>query len=487
MGVSKINCPYCWGENDNPDETSDTVCIAPAMGKLQTEFQSRPKLYNLIFCNLMFWMALVPSIGYKEKGIKCKHCGRIFYISVYDPKKINEIRNEKIAEINLLAKLKRYFLLKKSEEFEYRLKIVKGKEEADEKEERFLLEIIFDKFCHIFKLKEEYASHLMLASFLFSLIFIMFPLAVLYLLHLLDQPEQYFPYGFFGVILISVTIFFLKKYILEIRKNMNCENLPVLVHENYKKTGYKKDYEMALHGWIFGFPYRKIKSPTIIGMAITGITMIAIIFSIFSVNVYLLWFWIVISFVSGNVLWIFLSTTQIVGIMGKYPLKEYQNPWKDKEMMNIFGKLLLLSVYPMGTIGLFIFIVFIGPPWLFHNISIPQMLKYFVIMCYVAIMTIGFFYPLWNIHKELKNRKEKFKNAILNTIKLDYMLNNTNTMQSWQKQEKEKIINESALIDLYLKTSTIGEWPFETDIFVKWVATVFIPVGGTLLQMRLIF
>ena len=52
-----------------------------------------------------------------------------------------------------------------------------------------------------------------------------------------------------------------------------------------------------------------------------------------------------------------------------------------------------------------------------------------------------------------------------------------------KQHEKEKIINESALVDLYLKIQTIGEWPFETDIFIKWIGTVFIPVGGTLLPI----
>jgi len=479
MSVSKINCPYCWGENDNPDETSDIVCIAPAMGKLPTEkFQSRPKLYNLIFCNLMFWMTLVPSIGYKEKGIKCKHCGRIFYISVYDAKKINEIRNEKIADINLLAKIKRYFLLKKYGEFEYRLKTVKGEyPKTDEKKEKFLLEIIFDKLCHIFKLKEEYMSHLVLASFLFSLIFLGFPLAVLYLFHLFNQPEQCILHGFFGVILISVAIFFLKKYILEIRKNMDCENLPILVHENYKKTGYKTDYEMGLHGWIFGFPYRKIKSPTMMGIISTAVFLILLFQLNFISDIYLLWFWIITSFISGNILWVFLSTTQIVGLMGKYPLKEYQNPWKDKEMMNIFGKLLLHSLYPAGTIALLIFIE------LFYIYQISHPVLIFFVICYIAAITAGFFYPLWNIHKELKSRKEKFKNVILNTIKFDYISDSATDWQYWQKQEKEKIINESALVDLYLKIQTIGEWPFETDVFIKWIGTVFIPVGGTLLPI----
>ncbi|MDI6810559.1 MAG: hypothetical protein QMD80_02590 [archaeon] len=148
-----------------------------------------------------------------------------------------------------------------------------------------------------------------------------------------------------------------------------------------------------------------------------------------------------------------------------------------KEMggTEIFGKMMLSSLYPFATFGAGIPIAVIWS--VSQEFYVLQVCTLFV-LGFMFLLAFGFFYPLWPIHKELKKRKEEELGEILSKISLPKIKEGMSLKDAVQAQ---------LLLDTYNKISSIHEWPFKTDTLIKAFSAILVPFISLVINIVILF
>lgn len=459
-----VNCPYCWAENEvkRTENFKDVISQSP-ITRYSNEF---PEAKNSFW---RFWSSFKYPKGAREGSVKCENCGRDFYVGLF-PHGSGDSKNSK--------------------DLNYYLKLAKGETEIIKR--KFLLEDILDRFCNL--LHVEY----LLGSFLFILI----PCILFWILPNIafgGLSKISHNYGFFvHFVLFVLMLFFLKHHCKVLKEALNYKKLPLLLSEQYKVSNFSKEAEEAFKGWIFGHPFQRITPPTLCGLVIAAtylvwqISYIINIASTFYETPYLgtypftytsyivaiisIPFWALIWFIIGNILWIFAATTAFIGLMTRYmPLKI--DPLKEMGGIEIFGRMMLSSVYPMAAIGVGIPIMLI---WSVGQEFYVLLICILLVLFFVFLIAFGFFYPLLPLHKNLKAEKEKEQDEILNKISLSRIVNG-------EEIDFKDDTHSHLLLFIFDKISSMREWPFKSDTLAKACSSILVPFISLLINIVILF
>lgn len=454
---TSVYCPYCSSKTQleiNGDYR--TTNTHPPIVLYSDEFPVTPSPF------WKFWQIKLPKKA-KEGSIVCKSCGRTFNVGLF-PYDQDDTRYS--PDLN-------YYLG------------VKKKDTLMEK--KFLLEDILDWISRSFGVK--YPFNCFLLVFVFYVLFYMIPITAFggfsKLIHDFMFPSLLF--------LFTLALILLKKHCSMLRKTLNMEGLPLLLSERYKKSDQGKQYEETLSGFIFGHPYRKFKQPTVCGLISIFIYSMWHIYTVLNVNttayespytgfpVYYTsrgaavmstpW-WFLIYFIAGNLAWVIMGTTALVGLVAKHtPLKV--DPLKEMGGTEIFGKIILSSTYLGVTLGV---AVPFAVMWHINQELHVLLIKVIVVAVVVVLILFGFFYPLWPIHKMLRQEKKERVDNILDKISLASIEG---------EMSLEDVVHTHLLLDVSNKISSMVEWPFKTDTIIKLISTVFLPFVSLIINIMI--
>jgi hypothetical protein len=459
-----VNCPYCWAENEAKSIENFKVVISQSpITRYSNEF---PEAKNHFW---RFWSAFKYPKGTKEGSVRCKYCGRDFYVGLF-PYDSGDSENP--------------------EDLDYYLKLAKG--ETGIIERKFLLEDILDRFCNLLHIPYP------IGCFLFILIpCILFWISPIIIFGGLSKILHDYGFFFYFVLFVLMLIF-LKNHCKMLKEALNCKKLPLLLSEEYRISNFSKEAEEAVKGWIFGHPFQRITPPTLCGLVIAATYLIWKInyvisiattfyetpylgtypftYTSYIVAIISIPFWALIWFIIGNILWIFAATTAFIGLMTRYmPLKI--NPLKEMGGIEIFGRMMLSSVYPMVAIGVGIPTMII---WSFGQEYYVLLLGILLVLLFMFLIAFGFFYPLLPLHKNLKAEKEKEQDIILSKIPLSRIIN-------------EEVINfnddthSHLLLFIYDKILSMREWPFKSDTLAKAFSSILVPFISLLINVVILF
>jgi hypothetical protein len=116
-----VNCPYCWADNEVKIAENFKVVISQSpITRYSNKF---PEAKNHFW---RFWSAFKYPKGAREGSVRCKDCGRDFYVGLFLPYDSGDSKNTK--------------------DLDYYLKLANGETEIIER--KFLLEDILDRFCN---------------------------------------------------------------------------------------------------------------------------------------------------------------------------------------------------------------------------------------------------------------------------------------------------------------------------------------------------
>lgn len=460
-----VKCPYCWADNEVKiaENFKDVISQSPI-----TRYSNKfPEAKNHFW---RFWSAFKYPKGAREGSVRCKDCGRDFYVGLFQPYDPGDSKNSK--------------------DLDYYLKLAKGETEIIER--KFLLEDILDRFCNF--------SHIPypIGCFLFILIpCILFWISPLIIFGGLSKISH--DYGFFFYFALFVLmLIFLKNHCKVLKEALKYKKLPLLLSEQYRISNFSKEAEEAFKGWIFGHPFQRITPPTLCGLVIATAYLIwkmnysiniastfyetpylgtyPFIYTSYMIAIISVPFWALIWFIIGNILWIFAATTAFIGLMTRYmPLKI--DPLKEMGGIEIFGRMMLSSVYPMAVIGVGIPTMII---WSAGQEFYVLLVCILLVLFFVFLIAFGFFYPLLPLHKNLKAEKEKEQDKILNRISLSRIVN-------------EEVINlkddthSHLLLVLYDKILSMREWPFKGDTLAKAFSSILVPFISLLISIVILF
>ena len=457
-GKKDVKCPYCWAANKVESEklkveNFEVVTSHPPIHHVPNDF------YEVKVPWWRFWSMKLPK-GVMVGPLKCKICGLDFVVALwpydsYDSK-------------------------------------VKG--ETEKIGRKILLEDILDRFCDLLHIKKELYP---LASFLFILIpFILFwILPTIALGGLSKLSHDYLLAVFFVLSFLILTL--LKRHCTVLRKALDIKKIPFLLSKQYVSSNLSKEAEASAKGWIFGHPFQKITPPSFCGLIAVGIFLIwqinfimniastfyetpytgySIFYTSYMSSIAYTPFLAMIYFIVGNTIWIFGATTALIYLMTKHiPLKI--NPLKEMGGTEIFGKMVLSSLYPIAAIGAAI------PGMVIWSIS--TQVSYVLLVCillvsiFMFIIAFGFFYSLWPSHKKLKERKEKERNEILSKISLS-------TIKE-EGMDFKDAVHTHLLLDTSNKISSMLEWPFKTDTLIKAFSAILVPFISLLINIIILF
>ena len=451
----RIRCPSCWVKNTMEIEGNyEVITSHPIIAPVPQE------LHNTKIPFWMFWVAKYPE-GVREGTIECRSCGHPFYVGLF-PYGHNDPRNKK--------------------DLNYYLSIIKGENPIETK---FLLEDILDHFSKYFRVK--YPLNCFLIGVIFYMSFCMIPGILLGGFSKISH-DYLFPFIMF---LPGFMLFFLKRHYMMLQGTLNFEKLPFLLSEEYKGSNLGKQLEETLRGWIFGHPFQKMRPPTFCGLAAiffllawmafytvnicnsfyeTPYTGFPVTYTSYVGSVISIPFWILTYFVIGNITWFFLVTNALVGLIARHsPLKI--NPLKRMGGTEIFGKMVLSSVYMAAVVGAGLpFTVIWGKTQELYVLLLSVVL----VMIFVFIMISGFFYSLWPIHQKLGRIKDEETNRILNMVSLPAITKEIDIRDA---------IRTHLFLDTSNKVSSMTEWPFKTDTFLKLSSSVLIPIISLIINI----
>lgn len=442
-----VNCPYCWAENEVAIE-GDYKVRYPHPSVLETAKYDYPPI--------IFWkMDHIKNIN--EILVQCTSCKRGFHLELF-PYSAEDERNSKNTNYYLNLGLNRIEKVKK----------------------KFLLEDIIDQFCTLLHIKYP------LGCFLFILIpgilFWIFPIIALGGFSKLSHDSGFF----FLFVLFVLMLILLKRHVNELKDSLSCNKLPILLHEKYKKSNWCRVLEeRTFKGNIFGHPYKKMTPPTFCGL-VAVVIFIAwqinftvniastfyetpypggypFVYTSYIVAIACAPFFAMIYFIIGNIAWIFMATTALIGLMTRHMPLEI-NPLKEMGGTEVFGKMMLSSLYSLAAIGAGIPIAVI---WSISQEFYVLLVCTLFVSLFVFLIAFGFFYPLWPIHKKLKERKEKEQNEILSRISLS-------TIKEEEGDFKDTV-HTHLLLDTSNKISSMLEWPFKTDTLIKACSAILVP------------
>jgi hypothetical protein len=442
-----VHCPHCWTKNTLEIEGNYKVIAShPLIAPVPHKFHQATKPF------WMFWTPKYPK-GVREGTIECENCGYTFYVGLF-PNGYEDLKNSK--------------------DLNYYLSIIKGENPVGTK---FLLEDILDCFSSYFKVK--YPLNCFFLIFILFVLFLLLPAIPLGGLSKISH-DYLLP---FILIFSSLMLVFLKRHYIMLMNTLNLETMPLLLSKQYKNSNLSKQLEETLRGWIFGHPFQTIKPPTFSGLVAVIILLIwhvnyvtnicstfyetpyaglPIDYTSYATAIIGTPFWIMIYFIIGNIIWFFLATTVLIGLITKnIPLKI--NLLKKMGGTEIFGRIILSVVYTTTMIGVQLPISLF---WSSGQEFYVLLISVALVSIFVFLMIFGFFYPLWPIHKELKRQKEKEINRILSNVSLSSIE---------REMSLKDAMHSHLLLDISNKVSSMNEWPFKTDTIIKLFSTVLLP------------
>ncbi len=449
--VKKVyHCPYCWAKNKIKIE-GDYKIIRYHPPDFQVE------QYNL---PLVFWDIKFPE-DIREFSSRCNKCGRDIHVELW-PYSIGDKRNSK--NVN------------------YYLKLGLGK--TNKIDHEFFLESILTRFCKSLRV-----------NYVIGSFFFMLTLALIWIIPLTitgGLSRVINDYGFLVIFIMSfLMLILLKRHSDILRKYLDCRNLPILLHENYLKSNWCTTLEeMSFKGNVLGHPYSLIKAPTFCGLvavlfyilwritifintnnfdAFLELTTTYYSFHISFISfLFGIPFWTMLLLIIGNVIWLFLATASLTGLIGRFmPLNI--NVIKELGGVEIFGKILLSSSYPMATIGVclpIMLVVGLGFG------TLVFLLGLFLIFLFMLMMGIGFFYPLIPIHKKIKKIKENEMEKISNRLDVAY----SKIKEDYRKIPEKELLSNHLLISYYNRILNLSEWPFKINTLIKIFSAIIIPL-----------
>jgi hypothetical protein len=459
-----VNCPYCWAENEVKREENFKVVISQSpITRYSNEFSEVKTPF------WRFWSAFKYPKGARAGSVRCENCGRDFYVGLF-PYNSDDSRNSK--------------------DLNYYLKLAKGETEIIKR--KFLLEDILDRFCNLLHINYP------IGCFLFILIpcilFWVFPVIVFGGLSKISHD-----YGFLShFVLFVLMLIFLKHHCKVLKEALNYKKLPLLLSEQYKTSNFSREAEEAFKGWIFGHPFQRITPPTFCGLVAVAIFLIWQIYYIISmastfyetpylgsypflytsymIAIISIPFWTLIWFIIGNILWIFAATTAFIGLMTRYmPLKI--DPLKEMGGIEIFGRMMLSSVYPMAAIGVGIPIMII---WSVGQEFYVLLICILLVFIFMFLIAFGFFYPLLPLHTNLKAAKEKERDKILSRLSLSRMIDE-------EEIDFKDDTHSHLLLFIYDKILSMREWPFKSDTLAKACSSILVPFISLLINIAILF
>lgn len=453
-----VNCPYCWAEN--------TLKVPGdyAMKNAHPPLVAYPEEFNEIkYRRWKFW-AVELAPGTRGGSVTCRTCDRTFQASFF-PYDYKDPRN--------------------SEDLDYYLGLQKG-EELTETES--LLDDILDRFSRFFGVK--YPWNCFLLFFLLYILFFMIPSIVLGgLSKMLHDPI--FPFLAF---LFGLMLFLLERHRMKLRNVLNLQKIPLLLSEEYRAHNLSKQFESVLKGWIFGHPCKRVKPPTMCALVSLLIYSVWHVHLILSINrtvlegpyegfpafytSYILAtvstpYWAMIYFVIGYLAWFILATTVTIGLLTRNAPLDI-NPLKEMGGTEVFGEMILSSVYPAAALGVAIPVVVV---WSFTKEFYVVIISAVLVLFFVFLILFAFFYPLWPIHNVLKKEKEREVNEILEKISL---------IEIKGGMDLESAVNTHLLLDTSSKVSSMLEWPFNTKTLIKLLSSVLFPFLSLLVNVALL-
>ncbi|KYK34986.1 MAG: hypothetical protein HXS46_01755 [Theionarchaea archaeon] len=452
-----VYCPYCYTRNElRIKEGYNTTNTHPPIVRYSEEFPVTPSPF------WKFWQIKLPKEA-REGSISCKGCGRPFNVGLFPYDQDD----------------RRY-----APDLKYYLGV--GKKDTP-METKFLLENILDWTSRFFGVK--YPFNCFLLIFMFYVLFYMIPIIAFggfsKLIH-----DFFFPSLLF---LSTLALILLKRHCKMLRKTLNLEKLPLPLCEQYKNSDQGKQYEEALRGFIFGHPYRRVKHPTVCGLVSVSIYSMWHIYTVLKVNTaayespfmgYPVYYtsrggailstpwWFLIYFIMGNLAWFIMGTTALVGLVAKHtPLKI--DILKEMGGTEIFGEMILSSTYLGVALGV---AVPFAAMWHINQQFHVLLIKGMVVMVVVVLILFGFFYPLWPIHKKLKQEKGIRTNRILDRISLASIEGEMNL---------EETIHTHLLLDVSNRILSMVEWPFKTNTIIKLFSSVFLPFISLIINIMI--
>ena len=485
-GEKTVNCPYCWAPNKVESEGNlkvenfELVTSHPPIHHCSNDFSEVKVPW------WRFWAMKFPK-RVMARRLKCKKCGLYFVVTLWP----NDSSDSKEA-VSHFCPILNWWTASKNLEVKYHLKLVKG--ETEKIERKIFLEDILDRFCDLLHIKKELYP---LASFLFILIpFILFwILPTIALGGLSKLSHDYLLAVFFVLSFLMLTL--LKRHCTVLRKALDIKKLPFLLSEQYRNSNLGKEAEVSAKGWLFGNPFQKITPPSFCGLIAVGFFLIwhinfimniastfyetpytgnPIFYTSYMTSIACAPFLAMIYFIVGNTIWIFGATTALIYLMTKHiPLRI--NPLKEMGGTEIFGKMVLSSLYPIAAIGAAI------PGMVIWSTSTP--VSYVLLVCillvsiFMFIAAFGFFYSLWPSHNKLKERKEKEQNEILSKISLSAIIE--------EGMDFKDAVHTHLLLDTYNKISSMLEWPFKTDTLIKAFSAILVPFISLLINIIISF
>lgn len=457
-----INCPYCWAKNEIEVERGYEIIWPHPPNFGEPYKNNKPRTYFWAFWSIYCFIHRDRIIT-KEYLKVCHKCGHKFHIH---------------ADLSNYEENPRY-----TDSQKYYISLLLGKNKKIERKP--FLENILDGFCNLLRIKYPIGCFL----------FILMPCIIFWILPIIAVggfSKLSHDYSFVFIFILFVLMFILLKRHCNILRNcLNCEQLPFLIHEKYRKSIQCKILEeWTFRGNIFGHPFQKITPPTVCGLVAATVFIIWQINYIINIAntfyetpyegsypfVYTSYihaiacipFWALIYFIIGNITWIFMATVSLVGLMTRHiPLKI--DPMKDMGGTEILGKMLLSSLYPFAILGGGIPIAIF---WSSQKVSLFVVCVFFI-LCFMFLIAFGFFYPLWPIHRELKKKKEKEQNEILSKLSLSKIKDG---------MDLKDTIYTQLLLDTYSKISMMREWPFRVDTLIKACSAILFPFISLLIN-----
>lgn len=448
----KYNCPYCWSELT---ATSDK----PYFYIHPPNFQQKENKYSIR--NIFFWKSKLPHTV-EDRSIRCKNCNNLFNIEFWpnDPLSDESSQNQPMPICNNIL----------------------------------LLEKLIDKSHAIINriFKTNLKNPLILNSILILTMFFILMIIPSIIFNSIEK-LKYDYWLFFTPIIFILLLTSFKNQMNIIHKSMNLDIFPISLHRNYKKSKHYLVFnKKAIKCYFFGhstnnffdfilsppflcgligcligfrfFMYFLPINPTIYEVVTTN-QFNSHIYTSIPFNIGYLLFHIPFWYTIGTVVWISLITPNIVSKISNYiPLKI--NPLQNIGGTELFGEILLKSNVSIGilALGMPAYILrnrdIFDPTWIYYNILLMSL--------FVVIIFFSFFYPLYPIHKKMKQYKLKEINDLTNEIDYSKIKN---------KEITQDEINLNILrIELIKKISQKNEWPFNFHILVKIILLSLIPI-----------
>jgi len=470
-----VNCPYC-GTLNKVFLDDDYLILWPHPPNFYSPSKNQtPSVSIFYFWSIWNFKKCIPS---KEIVVTCTSCFGDFHVEADLGDYHTNLKYEKHTN-------KKYYI-----------DLCLGKTQIIEK--KVFLERILDRLSIFLNIDYKYASFLFVMSLFFLFYFLPICLLGGYSKIICD------PNIFILAIITSIVLIAYKYNLNLLRISFNLKDiesdnnvnkihsyhkkvelqsnsLPILLDKNYKNSNFCRVFEeLTLKGNILGHPFSKIAPSTILGLLFTITYLIwhfnalfLMDLSLFETNLpeYPTIYNSIISgifigiyngiayFIIGNTLWIFLSTTIIIGLLTRYiPIKI--DLLKEMGGTGNFGLLMLSSVIPISIIGF-------GMPFVIWNINTltqlindpaQQIIGYAIViileLSFVVLIIIGFFYPLIPIHRLIKFEKKTVLNDLI----------------------KKPLPDNRHLYEKLRFIQSIQEWPFKIDIFLKFLSYLMFPL-----------